>query len=326
MHLILAVLATVSVLLYSHYFQQQGRMMVFLSLQSLLVPLFKHKFCTQIVEGQEKTSINSKPLLLALPLLTASLYAVDGLSGLTSGVLFLIVLPEVTQRLPSRFFDWRNLLFYTLVVCLCAPVGLLVYVAVYHEQEVLQAPEEYLTFAKKVLGARPETVPDYYAVVGVRRGADTAEIKRVFREASKLYHPDKTAGDVALQEKFVAITEAVRKLTGKKTDREAYMRELQQAEMQDMVTRSVYFAMLFALWLGLNLLNALSRPRVPAAGSPEEAAALAALDDNPKPVKPARPLTRTQIIYLTLSVPAVLAWLAVEAVYADDAPPLADYV
>ena len=31
----------------------------------------------------------------------------------------------------------------------------------------------------QVLGARPESIPDYYAIVGVRRGADTAEIKKV---------------------------------------------------------------------------------------------------------------------------------------------------
>ena len=31
----------------------------------------------------------------------------------------------------------------------------------------------------QVLGARPESIPDYYAIVGVRRGADTAELKKV---------------------------------------------------------------------------------------------------------------------------------------------------
>jgi len=46
---------------------------------------------------------------------------------------------------------------------------------------------------------RTITRPDYYATIGVRRGAEPSEIKKAFRELSKVYHPDKTAGNTELQ-------------------------------------------------------------------------------------------------------------------------------
>jgi DnaJ-domain-containing protein 1 len=80
-----------------------------------------------------------------------------------------------------------------------APIGALVTGAMYFEKEMMEMPEEYKSLAKQVLGARPESVPDYYSIIGVRRGADTGEIKKAFRELSKVYHPDKTAGNTELQ-------------------------------------------------------------------------------------------------------------------------------
>jgi hypothetical protein len=145
--LVLSALVTAAVLGYAHVYQQQGRMMSFLALQSLIVPLFKFKYCLQMVDG--KPVLDGKPLILALPTLLIFLYVFDGMSGLTSGVLFLIVLPECTARLPS-ITNFRTILFYLLVIGLAAPFTLLVVGAVYYEKELLQAPPEYLSMAKRV--------------------------------------------------------------------------------------------------------------------------------------------------------------------------------
>ena len=119
--------------------------MSFLTLQSLLVPLFKFKYCLKTVDG--KPFLDGRPLVVALPTLLISLYLFDGLSGLTSGVLFLIVLPECTARIQSKL---RVVLFILLVITLASPLTLLVVGAVYYEKELLQAPPEYLVMAKRV--------------------------------------------------------------------------------------------------------------------------------------------------------------------------------
>ena len=122
-------------------------MMSFLALQSLVVPLFKFKYCLKMVEG--KPVLDGRPLVIALPALLLFLYLFDGMSGLTSGVLFLIVLPECTARLPS-LTNFRTILFYLLVIAFASPFALLVVGAVYYEKELLQAPPEYLSVAKRV--------------------------------------------------------------------------------------------------------------------------------------------------------------------------------
>jgi hypothetical protein len=151
--LMMSAVVTTAVLGYSTYFQQAGRMNTFLTLQSLVVPLFKFKYCRRIIEG--KPEIDGRPLVWALPTLLVSLYLFDGLSGLTSGVLFLIVLPECTARLPP-LSNIRSILFYLMIILVSSPVGILVYGAVYHEKELLQAPPEYLINAKWV-GHPPPT-------------------------------------------------------------------------------------------------------------------------------------------------------------------------
>ena len=49
---------------------------------------------------------------------------------------------------------------------------------------------------------------DYYSILGVKRDADEKEIKKAYRKLATQYHPDKTKGDKALEEKFKEISEA----------------------------------------------------------------------------------------------------------------------
>ncbi len=46
---------------------------------------------------------------------------------------------------------------------------------------------------------------DYYELLGVKRSATKAEIKKAFRKLAAKYHPDKKTGD---ETKFKEITEA----------------------------------------------------------------------------------------------------------------------
>jgi curved DNA-binding protein len=49
---------------------------------------------------------------------------------------------------------------------------------------------------------------DYYKILGVDKKATPAEIKKVYRQLAKKYHPDKNPGDKASEEKFKEISEA----------------------------------------------------------------------------------------------------------------------
>jgi curved DNA-binding protein len=49
---------------------------------------------------------------------------------------------------------------------------------------------------------------DYYKVLGVEKTASSAEIKKAFRKLAQKYHPDKTKGDKAAEEKFKEVNEA----------------------------------------------------------------------------------------------------------------------
>jgi hypothetical protein len=319
--------ANIIVLGYSTMYLEQGRMMTFLALQSLFVPVYKLKLCPRNTLEDGRQEIKLWPLMLALTALVVLLYVFDGLSGLTSGVLFLIYMPEISARMPPMP-SFKTIMFFLVMIVICSPFALLVTGAIYFEKEIMAAPPEYRSYAKMITGARPESVPDYYKIIGVRRGADDKEIKKVFRELSKLYHPDKTAGHPELQAKFVEISDvsspsaffvrfgffslcatkaflpvflittiastdalhshfqAVRKLTGKGSDRESYYRELENAELQDMITRCIYFCLLFALWFIMAFLGSASRQR-PATSEGEEGA-----KEPQPPPKPRRPMTR----------------------------------
>lgn len=49
---------------------------------------------------------------------------------------------------------------------------------------------------------------DYYEVLGVRRKASEVELKKVYRQLARKYHPDVNPGDKSAEEKFKEISEA----------------------------------------------------------------------------------------------------------------------
>ena len=49
---------------------------------------------------------------------------------------------------------------------------------------------------------------DYYKILGVDKNASADEIKTTFRKLALKYHPDKTKGDKASEEKFKEVNEA----------------------------------------------------------------------------------------------------------------------
>jgi molecular chaperone DnaJ len=49
---------------------------------------------------------------------------------------------------------------------------------------------------------------DYYAILGVDKEADSATIKKKYRQLARELHPDKTKGDKKLEDKFKEVSEA----------------------------------------------------------------------------------------------------------------------
>ena len=57
---------------------------------------------------------------------------------------------------------------------------------------------------------------DYYQVLGVKKGADDAEIKKSYRKLARECHPDTCKGDVYKERQFKEITEAYEVLSDEK--------------------------------------------------------------------------------------------------------------
>ncbi len=57
---------------------------------------------------------------------------------------------------------------------------------------------------------------DYYKILGLTKTASAAEIKKAYRKMAMKYHPDKTKGDKALEDKFKKISEAYAVLSDSK--------------------------------------------------------------------------------------------------------------
>src|SRR3974377_422499 len=49
---------------------------------------------------------------------------------------------------------------------------------------------------------------DYYATLGVKKGASQEEIRKAFRKLARKHHPDVNPGDKSAEEKFKQISEA----------------------------------------------------------------------------------------------------------------------
>jgi molecular chaperone DnaJ len=60
------------------------------------------------------------------------------------------------------------------------------------------------------------TNSDYYELLGLKKTASEAEIKKAFRKFARKYHPDVNPGDKASESKFKEISEAYEVLSDPK--------------------------------------------------------------------------------------------------------------
>ncbi|TMK48766.1 MAG: J domain-containing protein [Actinobacteria bacterium] len=61
---------------------------------------------------------------------------------------------------------------------------------------------------------------DYYATLGVQKGAAEADIKKSYRKLAQKYHPDANPGDTAAEERFKEVSHAYDVLSDPKTRKE----------------------------------------------------------------------------------------------------------
>jgi len=66
-----------------------------------------------------------------------------------------------------------------------------------------------------LVAARRALASDYYAALGVSRGAEESQIKRAYRKLALRYHPDKNPNDESAKKKFTEISQAYEVLSDK---------------------------------------------------------------------------------------------------------------
>jgi DnaJ-class molecular chaperone len=55
---------------------------------------------------------------------------------------------------------------------------------------------------------RPDPTKEYYAILGIKEGASSEEIRKAYRRLALHYHPDRNRGNPGAEERFKAISEA----------------------------------------------------------------------------------------------------------------------
>jgi DnaJ-class molecular chaperone len=60
------------------------------------------------------------------------------------------------------------------------------------------------------------TKKDYYEILGVKKGATDAELKKAFRKLARKYHPDVNPSDKTAETKFKEMNEAYEVLSDPK--------------------------------------------------------------------------------------------------------------
>jgi DnaJ-related protein SCJ1 len=86
---------------------------------------------------------------------------------------------------------------------------------------ILKMKEKFIIrlFLLIILALNVVCEKDLYKIMEVQRSASQNEIKKKYRELTKLYHPDKNRGDANASDKFAAVAEAYEILSDPKKRR-----------------------------------------------------------------------------------------------------------